>query len=183
MPERPNFPPAQKDPSGALFSEPPRERSFPTASVAVAAVAVVIVVLAFLVVGRHKAAPSPTTEQPVAAYASNLEVNGLQASESESLSGGRSTYVDGHIVNHGAQTVTGITVQAFFANDASQTPQVETAPLAIIRTREPYVDTEPLNTAPLAPGAQADFRLIFEGVNDSWNQQMPTIHIIDVQTR
>ena len=183
MSEQTNFPPPPPDPSGRLFTEPPKERSFPTTPVVLAVVAVLIVVAALLIVGRHKTPTAPTTVQPQAAYASNLELSNLQPSESDSLSGVKSIYLDGHIVNHGGQTITGITVQALFANDAGQPPQVETVPLAIIRTRQPYVDTEPVSAAPLAPGGQADFRLIFEGVNDSWNEKTPAVHVIAVTTR
>lgn len=166
-----------------MFHEPPRERSFPTTPVVLAAVAVLVIIAVLVVVGRHGATPAPTTEQPVAANASSLDISNVQMSQSESLSGGRSTYLDGHIANHGSQIVTGITVQALFANDGGQPPQILTVPLSVIRTRQPYVDTQPLTIAPLAPGKEADFRLIFEGVSDSWNQKPPTLHIIQVGTR
>jgi hypothetical protein len=117
-----------------------------------------------------------------AAYAANLELTNLQPSQSESLSGGRSTYLDGHIVNHGNKTVTAVTVQAAFGVDGGQ-PQTLTAPVSVIRTRQPYVDTQPLSAAPLAPGASADFRLIFEGVNDNWDQKPPALQIVQVSTR
>jgi hypothetical protein len=45
------------------------------------------------------------------------------------------------------------------------------------------VDTQPLSAAPLAPGAGADFRLIFEGVGDNWNQKAPTLEIVQVSTK
>jgi hypothetical protein len=166
--------PLGKDP---LFREPKREKSFPTAAVSIAAVVVVIVIVALLVVGRHGSGPAGG-----AAYATNLELTNLQPSQSESLSGGRSTYLDGHIVNHGNQTVTGVTVQAAFGADGGQT-QTLTAPVSVIRTREPYVDTQPLSAAPLAPGAGADFRLIFEGVSNNWNQKTPTLQILQVSTK
>ena len=170
-------------PSG-MFSEPPRERSFPTTAVAIATVAVVILVLVLVMLDhRHGAAPAPKTVQPLAAYASSLVVSNIQMSESTSISGGKSTYIDGHIANHGSSTVTGITVQVLFANDTGMPPQIETVPLLLIRTREPYVDTEPVSTAPLAPGAEADFRLIFEGINENWNQQTPEIHVTQTITR
>lgn len=112
-----------------------------------------------------------------------MAISNIQMSESESLSGGKSTYLDGHIVNNGGQTVTGVTVQVLFPIDG-QPPQLMTVPMQLIRAREPYVDTEPVSVAPLKPGAQADFRLIFEGVSDSWDQQRtPTMHIIQVETR
>lgn len=180
MPDRQNFPPAPEKAPDGLFTEPPKERSFPTAAVIVAAVVVVVAAAVLVVVGRHGGS---SNAQQSAAYASSLQLKDLQVSQSESYAGGRSTYVDGHVVNTGGKTVTGVTVQAVFAGDGGQPAQVETAPLALIRTREPYVDTEPLSAAPLAPGAQAEFRLIFEDVNDNWNQQVPEVHITEVQTR
>jgi hypothetical protein len=177
MPEPTNISSGSTGSQDPLFREQPREKSFPTAAVSIAAVVAVIAVVALLVVGRHGAGPAGG-----AAYAANLELTGLQPSQSESLSGGRSTYLDGHIVNHGNQTVTGVTVQATFAADGGQ-PQVLTAPVSIIRTRQPYVDTQPLSAAPLAPGGQADFRLIFEGVSDNWNQQAPTLKVTEVSTK
>ena len=171
--------PSEKAPLGndPLFREPQPEKSFPTAAVAIAAVVVVIAIVAMLVVGRHGSGAGNG-----AAYAANLELTNLQPSQSESLSGGRSTYLDGHIVNHGNQTVTGVTVEAAFGVDGGQA-QTQTAPVSVIRTREPYVDTQPLSAAPLAPGASADFRLIFEGVGDNWDQKPPTVRVVQVSTK
>ena len=176
MPEPTKFSSESTGSPDPLFQEPREERNFPTAAVAIAAIVVVIAVVGLLIVGRHR------TPAGSAAYAASLELTNLQVSQSESLSGGRSTYLDGHIMNRGGQTVTGVMVQAAFAADGGQ-PQVLTAPVAMIRARQPYVDTEPLTEAPLAPGAQADFRLIFEGVSDSWDQKMPSLQISEVSTR
>jgi hypothetical protein len=183
MPDETNISSSSTNPSGKepLFREPPPEKSFPTAAVSIAAVVVVIAIVALVVAGRHRAGPGGGAAGG-AAYAANLELTNLQPSQSESLSGGRSTYLDGHIVNHGNQTVTGVTVQAVFGVDGGQ-PQTLTAPVSIIRTRQPYVDTQPLSAAPLAPGAGADFRLIFEGVSDSWDQKVPALQIVQVSTK
>ena len=56
-------------------------------------------------------------------------------------------------------------------------------PFTLIRTREPYVDIEPVNAAPLAPGASQDFRLIFEDISPMWNQQLPQIKVLNVGTK
>ena len=104
-------------------------------------------------------------------------------SESTSLSGGKSTFIDGHIKNTGNQTVTGITVQVLFRNNEAMPPQMETMPLSLIRTREPYVDTQPVSSAPLKPGDERDFRLIFEALPPNWNMQMPEIRIIQVDAK
>ena len=121
--------------------------------------------------------------QPLAAYASNLTVSDIQMSEADSTLGGKSIYIDGHLANHGTATVTGITAQVLFANDEAMPPQIETVPLSLIRTHEPYVDTQPIAAAPLAPGDDREFRLIFENINASWNQHLPEIHVTSVSTR
>jgi hypothetical protein len=110
-------------------------------------------------------------------------MTGLAMSESTSLSGGKSTFIDGKIRNAGTATVTGITVQVLFRNEEQMPPQVETLPLALIRTREPYVDTQPVSAAPLKPGEEREFRLIFESIPQNWNMQMPDIHVVRVDLK
>jgi adenosylcobinamide amidohydrolase len=56
-------------------------------------------------------------------------------------------------------------------------------PLSLIRTRQPYVDIEPVSAAPIEPGQQRDFRLIFDTVPADWNQQYPEIRVISVHSR
>ena len=93
------------------------------------------------------------------------------------------TYLDGHIANEGDRTVTGITVQVLFRDAAHEVAQNETQPLRIIRTRDPYVDVEPLSAAPLKPGDAEDFRLVFDTVADQWDGAFPDIRIIHVDTK
>jgi hypothetical protein len=175
---------ASNNPQSGMFAEPPVERGFPTTAVAIASVAVVILVAILVLMNRHHApVRAGNTIQPVAAYASNLVISNIQMSEADSQLGGKSTYIDGHIANHGTATVTAITTQEIFSNDLSLPPQVESTELLRISSREPYIDTEPLSAAPLAPGAEADFRLIFENINSNWNTQPPAIHLIVISTR
>jgi hypothetical protein len=70
-----------------------------------------------------------------------------------------------------------------FRTFAREVAQNETQPLMIIRTRDPYIDVEPVSAAPLAPGAQADFRLIFDAVNPDWDGAYPEIRVLRVQTK
>jgi hypothetical protein len=164
-----------------MFNEPTPARNFPTTAVVIAAVAIAILVTALVLLGRRgPAGPAANTVLPAATYAPNLVLSDLQMSESSSMSGGKQTYVEGHIANHGSATVTGVMVQVIFANDVRMAPQVETGPLNMIYMRDPYVDTRPVSASPLAPGAQGDFRLIFDDINQNWNQQMPQINVIHV---
>jgi Protein of unknown function (DUF2393) len=161
-------------------SRQPEPAAIPVAAWAIAGLAVLAVVIGLLIAGHRKPSVALNSIQPLAAYASNLPLSQLAMSESTSLSGGKSTFVDGHVQNTGSQTVTGITVQVIFRNDEQMPPQVETLPLSLIRTRQPYIDTQPVSAAPLKPGDGQDFRLIFENIPANWNMQMPEAHIIQV---
>ena len=135
-----------------------------------------------LVLSHHKTLP-PNTVLPLDPYAASIVFTDLVPSESTSLSGGKSTYLDGHVRNTGSRTVDSATLQVLFLNDEAMPPQVETLPLTLIRTREPYVDTQPLSAAPLGPGEDREFRLIFENIRSNWNQQSPQIHVVAVRLR
>jgi Protein of unknown function (DUF2393) len=161
-------------------AKPPEGGGAPLEVWAVAGLVVLLLIGGLVFTGRHKAPPSLNTVQPLAAYAPSLPLSQFAMSESTSLSGGKSTFVDGHIENTGSQTVTAIIVQVLFRNDEGMPPQIETLPLALIRTREPYIDTQPVSASPLKPGDGRDFRLIFETIPANWNTQMPEVHIIRV---
>jgi hypothetical protein len=168
----------------AMFeSKPPEGGGVPMVAWGVAGLVVVAVIVGLIFATRHKPQASPNTIQPLAVYAAELPLSQLAMSESTSLSGGKSTFIDGHVQNSGPQTVSGVTVQVIFRNDEAMPPQVETLPLSLIRTREPYIDTQPVGAAPLKPGDERDFRLIFESIPNNWNTQMPEIHIISVETK
>jgi hypothetical protein len=169
--------------SPMFSSKPPEGGGVPVVAWGVAGLVVVAVLVGLVFATRHKSQAPPNTIQPLAAYAAELHLSQLAMSESTSLSGGKSTFIDGHIQNAGAETVNGISVQVIFRNDEAMPPQVETLPLSLIRTREPYIDIQPVSAAPLKPGDQRDFRLIFETIPTNWNTQMPEIHIISVDTK
>ena len=171
----------QKD--NQMFSTKPAESGgIPAMAWGVAGLVVLVVLVALVMAGRHKST-LPTTVQPLADYAATLPLSQLAMSESTSLSGGKSTYIDGHIQNTGNRTVTGVTVQTIFRNDEAMPPQIYTLPLSLIRTREPYVDTQPVSAAPLKAGDGQDFRLIFEAIPANWNMQLPEIRVIGVETK
>jgi len=181
-PLNPSTPPSPTESDVMFANKPPEGGGIPVMAWGVAGLVVLVVVVMLVLAGRHKAS-SPATIQPVAAYAANLPLTGLAMSESTSLSGGKSTFIDGHIQNTGNQTVTGVTVQVIFRNEEAMPPQIDTLPLSLVRTREPYIDIQPVSAAPLKPGDERDLRLIFESIPANWNQQMPEIRIIQVDAR
>ncbi len=145
---------------------------------------VIVGLLAFLaVLGRGHGAANPNRLLPLDAHAGDLALSGVAMSESTSLSGGKSTFIDGQIRNIGSQTISGVGMQVLFGNDEGMPPQIETVPLMLIRTHEPYVDTEPVSADPLKPGDQREFRLTFESLPGNWNQQLPEIHVTRVSQR
>ena len=150
----------------------------PVVAWGVAALIVVVVIVALVVAGGKKPAPPPNTLQPADAYAASLPLSQFAMSESGNLSGGKLTYLDGHVGNTGDRTVTGVTVQVVFQNDEAMPPLIETLPLTLIRMKDPYIDTEPVASAPLKPGDDKEFRLIFEAIPQNWNQQMPEVRVI-----
>jgi Protein of unknown function (DUF2393) len=124
--------------------------------------------------------PISATADP---YAASLPISHLAMSESANLAGGKVTYLDGQIANQGHRTVTGITAQVLFRDPAHEVAQNETQPMKIIRTREPYIDIEPVSAAPLKPGDAADFRLSFDTVAQDWDGAYPEIRIVHVDTK
>lgn len=152
----------------------------------VASAVIVLGLLTLLVLGHRSSSnlqSGGTGMAPSAPYAPQLPISGVEMSQASSFSGAKVTYLDGKISNTGDKTITGITVQAGFRDDLGQLAQRVAMPLALIRTREPYVDTEPVSAEPLKPGDSRDFRLIFDSVPPDWNQQYPEIRVIGVQTR
>ena len=158
-----------------------RERS--AAPWVVAGVAVTVVLLVLVLLSRQHHGVRPNQILPLDAYAQNLVVSDLAMSESTSLSGGKSTFLDGRIRNNGSRTVSGVNVQVLFANDEGMPPRIEPVPLMLIRTREPYVDTEPVSVASMKPGETREFRLIFEALPENWNTQMPDFHVTGVSLK
>jgi hypothetical protein len=173
------------DEPGFLASQQTREATSKVPWIIAAAVAIVSVGIWILVGGRgNQNLPSSGTGMaPADPYAASLPISGLQMSEADSFSGAKVTYIDGQVTNTGNRTITAITVQVGFHSDVGQYAQRLAVPLSLIRTRQPYVDIEPVSAAPVEPGQQRDFRLIFDTVPAEWNQQYPEVRVISVHSK
>lgn len=167
------------NPKPDLFAAPPSEK--PSRLPWIIAGGVVLVIIGVLVIVSHtqKSTP-PGANAPLSPYAANLSISGIQMAQASTMVGAQSTYIDGTITNKGTKTVTGVTIQAIFNDFNNQPAQVANLDLQRIRTRVPYVDTEPLSMDPIAPGQTAPFRMILDHVTDSWNQNPPRLRIIQV---
>lgn len=146
-----------------------------------------VVVVAGLVIfslgrGKHGVAVAPINAVPDP-YAAHLPISNVAMSESGNLAGGKVTYLDGHIVNTGNRTVTAITIQILFRNYAHEVAQNESQSMKLIRTREPYIDVEPISADPIRPGQARDFRLIFDSVTPDWDGAYPELRILKVDSQ
>lgn len=162
----------------------PSRRNWLPAIIAALVVAIVVAILFFAFSRNGKTSTGVTLpDAPLAEYSSNLKIGDLAMSRSSNFIGGQITYLDGHIVNSGNRTVTGITAQVLFRDYTNIVTQNTTEPMQFIRTRTPYVDVEPVSAAPLRPGKGQDFRLAFDGVSSNWNGEYPEIRLVKVETR
>jgi len=151
----------------------------------IAGIVVLLVIGIFLARGHHAppANPGGTGLAPPDPYSVNLVFSNIKMSEASSVGGAKATYLDGLMANNGGQTLTGLTLQVAFRDYTNQIVQKETMPLNLIRTHEPYIDTEPVSAAPIKPGETREFRLIFDHVAESWNQNYPELRVIEVKAK
>ncbi len=163
-------------------SQPPERNWLP---LAIAAGVVLAVVAVFLVLGRsHNAGLEPqATNAPLDPYAQTLTISDIAMSEASNLAGGKVTYIDGVLTNSGSRTVTGVTVQVLFHSFDQKIAQNQSLALNLIRSHEPYIDTEPVSAAPIAPGARAEFRLIFDKVSDDWDGAYPELRVLHIDAK
>jgi hypothetical protein len=169
-------------PSVTRSAQAPERNWLPLIVAAAVVVIVAAVVVLVLEHGKPTATVTPISAAPDV-YAVSLPITGLAMSESSNLAGGKVTYLDGHIANAGDRTVTGIAVQVLFRSFTHEVAQNETQPLKLIRMRQPYIDLEPVSAAPLAPGAERDFRLIFDAVSPDWDGAYPEIRVLRVESK
>jgi hypothetical protein len=169
--------PGMFEPHGPSDREPRSPVPWIVSAVGVIGVLVGLIVMAHRPVQTNPGGAGMAAADP---YAANLTISNLQMSQAGSVVGGQNTYIDGQITNKGQETVTAITVQVGFTGFTGQLVGKPVMPLALIRTRQPYVDTEPVRVAPILPGQTRDFRLIFDSIPPDWNQNYPEIRVIQV---
>lgn len=168
-----------------MMERPPESRERNWLPLAIAGGLVLLVVVAGLLLTGHKKPSVELTPANAALdpYAAQLVVSNVAMSESANLAGGKVTYIEGHIANHGGKTVTAIGVQVLFRSYTHEIAQNDTVPLQIVRMREPYVDTAPVGAMPLKAGAEQDFRLIFDRISPDWAGALPELRIVRVTAK
>lgn len=152
----------------------------PIVPIAVGAVAVLVVVGLFVFFGRK--GPETVTGSAPDPYAANLAISGVSMSTANNFAGQQVTYIEGKITNNGNKTVNNAVMQIVFHDSLGQVAQKDTQRLMAITTREPYIDTAPLSSAPLKPGQTREFRLTFEHISGDWNTQLPELTVVKTST-
>jgi len=124
------------------------------------------VVLCFVGCSRRTTAETPLTPEAKAYVRSSLELSEVAMKATENYAGQTVTEIDGKIGNHGNRIVHYAAVSCVFYDRYGQ---------VVKRERVPLIKTD------LKPGEIHAFRLPFDDVPDSWNNQMPQLVIAVVQ--
>lgn len=148
---------------------------------AAAAVVVLVLLGTAAIATLRRSAGNPGASREDDLYARNLTIGDVTLSEATNGTGGKATYVDGTVTNTGNRVLAGAVVQVTF--QTAHGPVRESVPLAVVRSREPYVDLQSLSAAPLAPARQRDFRLIFDSVPADWDAKAPAIHVVHAELK
>jgi hypothetical protein len=142
-----------------------------------AVLAIVVGLLVWLGGGKRPASQAPNP------YAEKLQVSNVKMAAAQNFVGGTVTYVEGKIANTGDKTVTGAVGEVIFRNSLGEVVQKEQIPIRVLVWQGPDRNILDLRSAPLKPGASADFRLTIEGnISADWNQGYPEVRIANVST-
>ena len=126
-------------------------------------------VLAYLEYAPHKpAAEAPLTPE-ARAYIGNLKLSDVGMKAAKNYFSQVVVEIAGNITNAGDRNLDTVEIYCVFNNSYGQT---------ILRQRVPIVSTK---MGGLKPGETKSFRLPFDNLPDSWNQNMPQLVIASVK--
>ena len=165
-----------------LEPQPTREESGLPWVAIVGAVLLVVAAVGAIWLFTHKP-PASTGEVAESPYAKNLEFTGLKLATAQNFVGASVYYVEGRVANRGDQALTRILVQVTFRDTLGQVVQRERVPVMVLEERPGYHDPVDLSLLPLARGQAREFRFTFEHISGEWNQALPELKVLSVQTK
>jgi len=112
------------------------------------------------------AAPVLTSEAKQ--YVHNLQLSGVEMKAAESYMKQRVVEITGDVTNNGPRAVNVVEINCVFYDPYGQ---------LVLRERVTVVGRR---TGPLAPGDKKSFRLAFDNIPESWNQQLPALVIAQI---
>jgi hypothetical protein len=122
--------------------------------------------LIWLINRPHAAVDAAPLSAEAKAYVRNLQLTDVSMKATESYAGQTVTEIEGKIANAGSRTVQHADVYCVFYNSYGQ---------VILRERVPIV------AGGLKPGEMRTFRLPFDDIPGSWNNQMPQLVIARIE--
>ncbi len=141
---------------------------------------VILIVAGIALVSRNAPTP-PAQENP---YAPNLKVSDATVSEAKNFVGATVTYLDFKLTNAGSLTVANGQIEATFKNTLGEIVQKEVVPIHVLQPQlGGFPDITDLSMSPLPPGQAKTVRLTLEHVSGDWNQAVPDIRFVNLQTR
>lgn len=163
-----------EEPVTTLPSEPGQsqdeKRSLPVGVIVALAFVAVVLVGVYLLVGRQSGSSAPgEPSQQAVAYADQLSVGELRMSAEENFLGQQVIYLDGKLTNRGNKTIRRLQVRLFFRDSLNQ---------VVLREDQEVIKAR---SASLAPGEAREFRLLFDRIPDSWNQQVPQFQLVALE--
>lgn len=166
---------------GPFSQTTPREGESRWKPIAVGAAVLLLLIATVAWYGRKSG--EPTTPAAPNPYIANLAISDLKMHAAESFVGATVTYLDGKLTNQGDRTVTHTLAEVVFRDSLAQVILRDQRPLQVLVWQGPDRNVVDMRSAPLAPGASADFRLTFEHIPADWNRQYPEMRIVTVTTK
>jgi len=137
----------------------------------IAAVLAIIGLLGFLYlqyVAKHQTGDSPLTPE-AKAYVKNLALSDVEIKANKSYLNLMVVEINGKIGNNGDRPLDTVEIYCVFYDSLGQ---------LVLRSRVPIVSPR---MGGLKPGETKSFRLPFDEIPESWNQQMPQLVIAGVK--
>lgn len=144
---------------------------------------IVVLIVVGIIVGltRNK----ETTGLQVDPYAAKLQLSNPKVSAAENYVGGTVTYLDVDVTNTGDRALTGAAMHAVFKNTLNEVVQTETLPLHVLVQNQigGYADLADLARVPIAPGQTRTLRMSLEHVSADWDQNVPSMQLVDLRLK
>jgi hypothetical protein len=116
---------------------------------------------------KHPSAP-PVLTAEAKRYVHNLQLSDVEMKAAESYMKQRVVEITGKVTNTGPRALKVVEINCVFYDPYGQ---------LVLRERVAIVGRR---TGLLAPGDKKDFRLAFDNIPDSWNQQLPVLVIAQI---
>jgi hypothetical protein len=128
------------------------------------------------------AAPAPGAQVPDQPGGNQLQLTNLRMTVSPPREREVSVKLNGNIRNVGGPAVEGATIEASFMDKTGHVAIQQAQPLERIAAQGHSGKEVELKEQPLKPNDVGAFEVEFTGILANWNQQMPEVRIVDVET-